>query len=163
MHRSAFIKNSALCVIAVSTYGFIRFDGDHYVADCETTSDILGPFYRPGSPVRNKIALHTEPGDLVELTGTIRHTDCRTPYKNAKIELWHCNAEGEYDNTSPEFRYRATTFSDENGHYSFITNLPVPYADAPKHMRPAHFHLMITPGEYQPFITQLYFAGDSYI
>lgn len=139
MDRRIFLRNTALCAFSVSAYGYVRFDGKHYVADCETTTDILGPFYRPGSPLRNELALYNEPGDLVELSGTIRHNDCSTPYKNAKIELWHCNSKGEYDNSSSEFRYRGTTFSDEKGQYSFLTNLPVPYHDTPKHIRPAHF------------------------
>ena len=163
MRRREFLKNSALCAVTVSSHGFISFDGTRYVGDCETTTDILGPFYRPGSPVRNKLALSNAAGDLVELSGIIRHSDCTTPYKNAKIELWHCDSKGEYDDSSPEFRYRGTTFSDEKGHYSFLTNLPVPYHDSPKHLRPAHFHLMITAEKYQPFVTQLYFTEDAYI
>jgi protocatechuate 3,4-dioxygenase beta subunit len=163
MQRRDFIKSSTLCAVAVYAHGYIRFDGNHFIGDCETTTDILGPFYRPDSPVRTKLALYNEAGELVELSGIIRHHDCVTPYKNARVELWHCNSKGEYDNSSPEFRYRGTTFSDEKGHYSFLTNLPVPYADSPKHKRPAHFHLMITTERYQPLVTQLYFTGDPYI
>ena len=86
MHRRNFIKDATFSAVAVSAFGFIRFDGDHYVGDCETTSDILGPFYRPGSPVRNNLVIKGEPGEIVELTGMIKHKDCVTPYKNAKIE-----------------------------------------------------------------------------
>jgi catechol 1,2-dioxygenase len=162
MQRRTFIKTTTLSAVAISASGFIRFDGNRYVGDCETTTDILGPFYRPGSPMRNNLIIKGEPGDPIELSGTIKHNDCKTPYKRAKIELWHCSAKGEYDNTSNEYRYRGTTLSDDKGHYSFLTVLPVPY-DAGGSMRPAHFHLMITAEGYQPFVTQLYFTGDDHI
>jgi protocatechuate 3,4-dioxygenase beta subunit len=132
------------------------------VGDCETTTDILGPFYRPGSPIRNNLLIKGEPGNPLELSGVICHNDCVTPYKKAKIELWHCNSDGEYDN-SEEFRYRGTTFTDENGKYYFKTIMPVPYEIGNGQIRPAHFHLMITAEGYQPLVTQLYFSGDSYI
>jgi catechol 1,2-dioxygenase len=162
MKRRTFVKSIGFCAVAVNTYGFIRFDGENYVGDCETTTDILGPFYLPDSPVRNNLMIKGESGEPIELQGIICHQDCITPYKKAKIELWHCDANGKYD-LSDEFRYRGTTFSDENGNYSFKTILPVPYDVGNGHIRPAHFHLMITAGGYQPLVTQLYFSGDQYI
>ena len=91
MQRRSFIRNTALGAIAISTPGFIYFNGKQYVGDCETTSDILGPFYRPNSPVRNNFIVKGQPGTPVELSGIIKHDDCITPYKNAKVELWHCS------------------------------------------------------------------------
>jgi protocatechuate 3,4-dioxygenase beta subunit len=163
MSRRVFIRNTVLSAIAVSTNGFIRFDGDHFVGDCETTSDILGPFYRPGSPIRNNLLIPGQPGTKIELSGMIRHNDCTTPYKKAKIELWHCDGKGVYDNSTQEFRYRGTTYSDDTGRYSFQTILPVPYDVDDGTIRPAHFHLMITAKGYMPLVTQLYFAGDPHI
>ncbi len=162
MRRRDFIKSTALSAIAISTSGFIRFDGKQYVGDCETTSDILGPYYRPGSPVRNNLRIKGDAGELVELSGYIRHDDCSSPYKNAKVELWNCDVKGVYDNQSEEFRYRGTTFTDEKGFYFFQTIFPVAYAGE-GFIRPAHFHLMITAEGYQPLITQLYFKGDKHI
>ena len=163
MQRRTFIRNTGLCAIAVSASGFIHFDGNHYIGDCETTTDILGPFYRPNSPVRNNLVIKGEPGIPVALSGIIKHNDCTTPYKKAKIELWHCSSSGVYDNTSEEYRNRGTTYCDDNGHYSFNTVLPVPYDAGGGYMRPAHFHLMVTAEGYQPLVTQLYFSGDAYI
>jgi catechol 1,2-dioxygenase len=163
MHRRTFLRNTALCAFAVSASGYIRFDGEKYTGDCETTTDILGPFYRPGSPLRTNLRIPGDNGTPVELSGTVRHNDCRTPYPNAKVELWHCDAKGVYDNTTSEFLYRGTAYTDENGKYQFQTVLPVPYAISAGRFRPAHYHLMITARGYQPFITQLYFKGDEYI
>jgi catechol 1,2-dioxygenase len=163
MQRRNFIKNTALCAVAVSASGFISFDGISYVGDCETTTDILGPFYRPGSPVRNNLVIKGDLGDLIELSGSIKHKDCVTPYKKARIELWHCSSKGVYDNESGEYRYHCTAFSGDNGNYSFKTILPVPYEIGSGQFRPAHFHIMITAEGYQPLVTQLYFVGDVYV
>ncbi|TAE51334.1 MAG: catechol 1,2-dioxygenase [Bacteroidetes bacterium] len=163
MQRRDFLKTTALSAIAVSATGFVFFDGKRYVGDCETTSDILGPFYRPGSPVRSSLVIPGEPGTPVELSGRILHDDCSTPYPNAKIELWHCDNEGVYDNESADFRYRATAYTDREGQYAFQTILPVPYQVGKKSYRPAHFHLMISAEGYQPLVTQLYFSGDRWI
>lgn len=163
MQRRKFIQDTAFTAFALSAFGFVRFNGSSYVGDCETTSDILGPFYRPGSPVRNNLVIPGEGGTRLQLSGKIKHNDCVTPYKNAKIELWHCDEKGVYDNATADFRYRGTTYSDENGKYVFNTVLPVPYDVGNGHTRPAHFHLMITAAGYQPLVTQLYFTGDKNI
>lgn len=160
MKRRQFLINSTLTALAVSTSGFICFDGKHYMGDCETTTDILGPFYRPNSPVRTNLLISGEKGTPITLSGIIRHQDCISPCHNAKVELWHCDSNGVYDNSSADFRYRATGFSDEKGFYSFNTILPVPYHVGSGIVRPAHFHLMITAQGYQPLVTQLYFTGD---
>ncbi len=163
MQRRTFIKNTALCAVAVSASGFIRLQDNRYVGDCETTSDILGPFYRPDSPVRNNLVVPGGTGQLLQLSGIIKHKDCVTPYKNAKIELWHCDEKGVYDNESDAFLYRGTTYCDDKGRYTFNTILPVPYDVGNGNFRPAHFHIMITAPGYQPLVTQLYFVGDKNI
>jgi catechol 1,2-dioxygenase len=162
MKRRDFIKTTALSAVVISASGFIRFDGKQYIGDCETTSDILGPFYRPNSPVRNNLRIKGQPGNLVELSGYIKHNDCTTPYHKAMVELWHCDVNGVYDNQSSEFRYRGTTFTDEKGFYSFQTIFPVAYG-GDGFIRPAHFHMVITADGYQPLVTQLYFNGDKHI
>lgn len=160
MQRRSFIKGTALVAIAVSATGYIRFNGKNFEGDCETTTDILGPFYRPGAPVRSDMRMRPATGLLVVLSGQIKHKDCKTPLKNACVELWHCDNKGVYDNESPDFNYRAKTFCDENGHYSFKTIIPVPYNVGNGRIRPAHFHMMISADRYQNLITQLYFTGD---
>ena len=163
MERRNFIKNTALCAVAVTASGFIRFDGKKYVGDCETTTDILGPFYRPGSPVRSSLVVKGEAGDAINLSGIVTHKDCSTPYKNARVELWHCSSKGEYDNASDAFKYRGTVYTDDQGRYSFDTILPVPYDIGGGNFRPAHFHMMISAEGYQSLVTQLYFTGDPHI
>jgi catechol 1,2-dioxygenase len=163
MQRRKFIKDTAFTVMAVSAAGFIRFNGTNYEGDCETTTDILGPFYRPDAPVRSDMRIKNDKGQLVILTGQVKHKDCKTPLKGATVELWHCSADGVYDNDSPDFKYRAKTNCDEKGKYSFKTILPVPYDVGNGSIRPAHFHMLISAAGYQTLITQLYFNGDKHI
>ncbi len=160
MRRRIFLKEAVLGAVAVSTAGFIRFNGTNYEGDCETTTDILGPFYRPNAPVRSDMRIKDAAGQLVVLSGQIKHKDCKTPLKNACIELWHCDAKGVYDNDSPDFKYRAKTYCDDKGNYSFKTIIPVPYDVGNGNVRPAHYHLLISAAGYQSLITQLYFTGD---
>lgn len=163
MQRRTFLRDAALGAVAVSASGFISFNGTKYIGDCETTTDILGPFYRPGSPLRTDLVIANEPGTKLLLSGKVKHDDCTTPFKKAKIEIWHCSAKGVYDNNTDEFRYRGTTYTDDDGRYSFKTILPVPYEVGGGIYRPAHYHLMISAEGYQPLITQLYFTGDPYL
>ncbi len=163
MKRREFARITGLSVIAISTTGFITFNGNTYLGNCETTSDILGPFYRPDSPERNNLVIKGMPGEIVELTGKVRHKDCTTAYQNAKVELWHCSNDEVYDNDSEEYRYRGTTYCDENGNYKFTTQMPVPYDAGGGEIRPAHFHMMFSAPGYQSLITQIYFEGDQYL
>jgi catechol 1,2-dioxygenase len=163
MERRLFLRNTALFAVSVSATGFIRFNGTNYEGDCETTTDILGPFYRPNAPVRADMRIAGDVGQKVLLSGQIRHKDCKTPLKNACVELWHCDAKGVYDNESAEFKYRAKTYCDDKGKYHFDTIIPVPYDVGNGNIRPAHFHMMITADGYQALITQLYFSGDKHI
>jgi len=163
MDRRIFIRNTALFAVSVSASGFIRFNGTNYEGDCETTTDILGPFYRPNAPLRADMRIAGDIGQKVVLSGQIKHKDCTTPLKNACVELWHCDAKGVYDNASPDFKYRAKTYCDDKGNYRFESILPVPYDVGDGTIRPAHFHMMITAEGYQALITQLYFSGDKHI
>jgi catechol 1,2-dioxygenase len=163
MQRRTFIKDTTLTAMAVSAAGFIRFNGKNFEADCETTTDILGPFYRPDAPMRSDMRIKGDKGQPVELSGQVKHKDCVTALKGATVELWHCSADGVYDNDSPDFKYRAKTHCDDKGNYSFKTVLPVPYDVGNGSIRPAHFHMLISAPGYQTLITQLYFTGDKNI
>lgn len=163
MKRRSFLRETSFGAIAITTTGFISFNGTKYVGDCQTTTDMLGPFYRPGSPERTSLIVQGDNGTKILLAGKVKHDDCVTPLKKAKVEIWHCSPKGEYDNDSNDFRYRATTYTDDRGNYSFSTILPIPYRVSQTTYRPAHFHLMITADNYQPLVTQVYFEGDKHL
>ena len=85
MKRREFTKIAGLSAVAVTTTGFVYLNGQSYRGDCETTTDILGPFYRPDSPIRNNLVIDDEPGHIIELSGIVMHKDCQTPYEKAKV------------------------------------------------------------------------------
>jgi len=51
MKRRNFIRSSSLVAFSVGVFGNIKWDGIKYIGKDPTTTDILGPFYRPGAPI----------------------------------------------------------------------------------------------------------------
>lgn len=162
MKRRTFIKNSVLTAFSVSAFGSIQLKGKNFEGSTPTTTDILGPFYRPGSPLRTNLIPGSYEGDVLNLSGTIYQSDGITPIPDAQIESWQCDENQQYDNTSDEYKLRGTIKTGNDGKYSFKTIVPVPYPDGDT-WRPAHIHLRISSGSYQDLITQIYFKGDPYI
>lgn len=166
MQRRTFIKNTSLTVISISTFGSLRWNGETFGGDTTTTSDILGPFYRPGSPIRTNLRLPGSTGLPLVLKGHIFKEDGETPIKNAIVEIWHCNENEIYDNTSDDYNYRGQQKTKLNGKYEFKTILPVPYKADPKDdtsWRPAHIHLRVSVPNQQDLITQIYFKDGKYV
>lgn len=162
MDRKQFLKTSALTAVAVSAFGKVSMANEIFVADCETTNDILGPFYRPDAPLRQDLIEEGMEGAIVLLSGQIFSSDCTTPLENALIELWHCSANGEYDNESEGFYYRAKWITGADGKYEFKTVLPGKYMNGNQY-RPAHYHIRVTANGHRELISQLYFQGDPFI
>jgi protocatechuate 3,4-dioxygenase beta subunit len=130
--------------------------------NCETSNDILGPFYRADAPLRADLTYEGLAGTPILLTGTVYKSDCVSPLKNALVEIWHCNAAGEYDNESDEFRHRATWLTDEKGTYNFKTILPGKYLNGELY-RPSHIHYRVTEKNSRELVSQIYFQGDPHI
>jgi catechol 1,2-dioxygenase len=165
MKRRQFIKESSLVAVGIGVFGNVSWSKDRFIGDTQTTTDILGPFYRPGAPLRTNINPTDYSGEPFYLSGTIFKKDGKTPFKGCLIEIWQCDENKIYDNTSDDYRYRGSQKTGVNGTYHFITTHPVPYptlAD-PSINRPAHFHLRISGEAHQDLITQIYFKNDPYI
>jgi catechol 1,2-dioxygenase len=165
MHRRTFIKDVGKTAMAVSVAGSIQWNDIRFVGDNPTTTDILGPFYRPGAPFRTNINPPGFSGEILHFSGTIYKEDGKTPFKNCLVEIWQCDEDQHYDNTSDDYRYRGAQKTDAAGRYSFITAQPVPYPleEGSPIYRPAHIHMRISGEGQQDLITQIYFEGDSYI
>ena len=166
MQRRTFIKNSTLTVISVSTFGALNWNGKNFEGDTPTTTDILGPFYRPGAPLRTNLRLVNSNGTPIVLKGKIFREDGKTPINNAFVEIWHCDENEVYDNTSDEYKYRGGQRTKADGKYEFKSVMPVPYKANPNielSWRPAHIHMRVSvPGE-QDLITQIYFKDGKYV
>jgi protocatechuate 3,4-dioxygenase beta subunit len=115
-------------------------------ATCEpTSSDVMGPFYKPNAPIRASVGK----GYLVQ--GTVRSSiDCR-PVPGAVIELWLAGPESGYDDS-----HRATVVTDASGRYRFESNVPPPIEG-----RPPHIHLRITAMGFNSLVTQHYPAAGT--
>lgn len=166
MQRRTFIKNSTLTVISVSAFGGLNWNGKNFEGDTPTTTDILGPFYRPGSPLRMNLRLSNSTGAPIVFKGKIYKEDGKTPIKNALVEIWHCDENKVYDNTSDDYKYRGGQRTKSDGKYEFKSILPVPYkADLNDETswRPAHIHMRVSVPNQQDLITQIYFKGGKYV
>lgn len=114
------------------------------IQNCPPTDpDALGPFYKPDVPLRRQV------GTGYTLTGTVRDASTCLPIRNAMIEAWQVNEQGEYTDDK-----RARFFSNKQGGYRFDSNMPPPYAG-----RPPHIHLRISAPGYQTLVTQHYPAA----
>jgi len=163
MKRRNFIRDSSLIAFSVGVFGKIRWDGKSYVGEDPTTTDILGPFYRPGAPFRTDLVQAGTKGEILHFSGIILGKDGKTPLKNALVEIWHCNENGVYDNTSDDYIYRSSWKTGDDGQYHFRTILPVPYKAGATLTRPAHIHMRISGTKMQDLVTQVYFKGDQHI
>jgi protocatechuate 3,4-dioxygenase beta subunit len=166
MHRRTFIKNSTLTVISVSAFGALSWNGKNFEGDTPTTTDILGPFYRPGAPLRTNLRLAGSNGTPIVLKGRIFKDDGKTPINDAFVEIWHCDENEVYDNTSDEYKYRGGQRTKRDGKYEFKSILPVPYKAVPGNeatWRPAHIHMRVSVPGQQDLITQIYFKGGKYV
>ena len=171
MQRRNFLKISGLTTLSTGLVHAFLYGGNTALAPeearlsllCEpTTADILGPYYRTNAPLRSDIVPEDDPDpNTIRIAGRVLDVDCR-PLANAFVELWQAGGDGEYDNISPDFKYRGTFVTDADGTYFFRTVLPGHYLNGSQ-FRPAHLHFRVTRAGYKSIITQLYFEGDEYI
>ena len=137
--------------------------GEDPDACVQTSTDIEGPFWIEGVPVRTNLDLYADPGMRLAISGKVLATDhdC-APLANAVVEIWHANDAGAYDNDSPELRYRGQTATDAEGRWSFNTIKPGWYLNGSQY-RPSHIHVKIHHQGVELLTTQLYFEGDPYL
>ena len=120
-----------MVAVGVGVFGSISWDNEKFVGDTATTTDILGPFYRPNAPLRVSINPPGYSGSLFHLSGTVFKEDGKTPFPNCLVEIWQADDQKGYDNTTDDFGYRGSQQVGKNGKYHFITSLPKPYPLGP--------------------------------
>jgi len=118
-----------------------------------TPEDIEGPFYKAGAPARASLAEPVSKAEKLLLSGTVRSVDCK-PLAGVKLDFWHADASGAYDNQG--YKYRGVLTTDAEGRYRLETNLPPPYSG-----RPRHIHVKLQRPGGKVLTTQLYFPGES--
>jgi protocatechuate 3,4-dioxygenase beta subunit len=101
---------------------------------------MLGPFYVPGAPERNKT------GDGLTVQGAVRSARECKGIRGAKLEWWSANGQGDYDDG-----HRATQVTDGEGRFRYVTDMPGKYPG-----RPVHLHVKVTAPGHKPLVTQIY-------
>ncbi len=163
MDRKSFLKKSALAAFSMSVMGYVvEASPKKWMSTCETTNDILGPFYREGAPERSNMLFEGIKGNEITLKGKVLGNDCTTVLENAIVEVWHCDTEGNYDNDSNKYLHRAKAITGQDGSYSFKTIIPGKYLNG-KLYRPSHIHFRVRAKDHKELVSQIYFAGDPHI
>ena len=144
----------------------------------ETTANLMGPFWRAGSP-------HTPNGASIVRTPTagapifvqawVRDLQGR-PLQGVEVDVWHASEEGLYENQDPEqgdMNLRGKFTSDATGRIAFRSVKPVGYpiplsgpvgallkAQGRHNMRPAHIHFMFHKPGFKTQFSQVYSSDD---
>ena len=116
-----------------------------------TRSQTEGPFFKTATPLRTNF-LEKGAKSRFALAGVVLGKNC-LPVPNARLEFWHADERGNYDNSG--FRYRGHLFTDAEGRYRFRTILPALYPG-----RARHYHVKVQAPGGRILTTQLYFSGD---
>ena len=143
-----------------------------------TPNTLAGPFYRPGAPRRgdNESICLDGIGTPLLFTAKVSNGD-REPVVSARIEVWHANGDGVYENQAPdmqpEFNLRGTYNTGPDGSVRIRTVRPSGYRipdDGPvgkllrqlglPTRRPAHLQFRITASGYQTLITHVFDRND---
>lgn len=111
-----------------------------------------GPFFTPDSPQRASLIEPGMKGTPILLEGLVLTTACR-PVAGALFDVWHCDADGNYDNRG--YRLRGHQLTDADGRYRLETIVPGIYPG-----RTRHFHVKVQAPGGRLLTTQLYFPDE---
>ena len=133
-----------------------------------TPRQSTGPFYPLTLPLDADNDLIQIAGRPERASGTILHLGGRVlapdgrPVREARIEIWQCDALGVYHHprdprgpADPNFQGFGATAVTADGAYRFRTIEPVPYPG-----RTPHIHFRILGPGFEPLVTQMYVAGQ---
>lgn len=112
-----------------------------------------GPYYKSGSPQRQKI---TDPGTVgthLIIKGSVVDTDCK-PIKNAWLDFWQADGKGNYDNQG--YNLRGHQYTNDEGFFRVETVVPGEYPG-----RTQHIHFKVRKSENSPVITSQLFFPES--
>jgi hydroxyquinol 1,2-dioxygenase len=145
-----------------------------------TESTVLGPFYAPGSPLRESGATIAEQdaGVPAWVHGRVLGLD-GAPIVGAELDVWQNGSNRLYavqDDGAPEHHLRGRFRTDREGRYSFQAVRPVPYpipddgpvgqmleATARHPWRPAHIHIVVRAPGFQSLTTHIFDAESEYL
>jgi hydroxyquinol 1,2-dioxygenase len=146
--------------------------------DEETTANLMGPFWRQGSPETpqgGSIVRSPTPGDPVFVTAWIRD-QAGQPLADAEVDIWQASGEGYYENQDPQqadMNLRGKFRTGADGCVRFRTVKPSGYpipvtgpvgalirAQGRHNLRPAHIHFLVHKAGCKTQFSQLYSSDD---
>lgn len=120
-------------------------------ADCVLTpSQSEGPFYLDIDKVRRDIR-EGRPGMPLVVAFKVQQADSCKPLADAAVDIWHCDANGEYSADGATFM-RGTQVTDADGNAEFLTVYPGFYQG-----RTVHIHAKVHLDSRSELTTQVYF------
>jgi len=162
--------------LGISSLVCLMNNGDH--GQTETTANLLGPFWRAGSPRAangDSIVRSATPGDPIFVTAWIKDRQGR-PVAGAEVDVWHTSGEGIYENQDPtqaDMNMRGKFTTDREGRISFRSVKPAGYpipvngpvgdllrAQGRHNLRPAHIHFLIYKPGFKTQFSQVYSSDD---
>ena len=162
--------------LGVSSLVCLLNNGDH--GRKETTANLLGPFWRMGSPpTANGASIVRSPtvGDPIFVNAWIKDLQGR-PVAGAEVDIWHTSGEGIYENQDPaqaDMNLRGKFTTDIDGHIAFRSIKPIGYpipingpvgellrAQGRHNLRPAHIHFLIFKPGFKTQFSQVYSSDD---
>ena len=162
--------------LGISSLVCLLNNGDH--GQTETTANLLGPFWRLGSPpTENGGSIVRSPtrGEPMFVDAWVKDVHGR-PVAGAEVDVWHTSAEGFYENQDPtqaDMNLRGKFNTDGEGHISFRSVKPAGYpipvngpvgellrAQRRHNLRPAHIHFLIWKPGYKTQYSQVYSSDD---
>jgi len=147
----------------------------------ETTANLMGPFWRQGSPVTpngGSIVRSATPGDPVFVQAWVKD-ESGQPVADAEVDIWQASGEGYYENQDPQqadMNLRGKFVTDAQGGIRLRTVKPSGYpipvsgpvgamirAQGRHNLRPAHIHFMIRKAGFKTQFSQLYSSDDPHL
>jgi protocatechuate 3,4-dioxygenase beta subunit len=141
----------------------------------QTVSEITGPVFassvaKPGNFDLTRQHSGDPLGERIVVGGRVLDENNR-PVRHTLIEIWQANAAGRYLHAvdqhhaplDPNFTGCGQVFTDEQGHYQFVTIRPgeYPWRNHYNAWRPAHIHFSLFGTAFATrLVTQMYFPGD---
>lgn len=146
--------------------------------DGDTTANLLGPFWRLGSPpTKNGESLvrSETPGPAMYVNGHVVDGEGK-PVSGARVDIWHSATNGLYeqqDENQSEMNLRGTFETNDEGRFWFRSIKPAGYPiptdgvaghllkkQNRQHFRPAHLHVLINKEGFKTQVTQVYVNND---
>ena len=126
--------------------------------DCVLTPELTeGPYYLDLDLVRRDITEGRE-GMPFDLSVVVLDADSCEPIENAAVDLWHCDAGGQYSGVEGDSGtfLRGVQMTDADGAATFRTVFPGWYSG-----RAVHIHVKVNLSGAETFTGQLFFDGET--